>query len=72
MPTMPTIPTINSLVEVQNFDDGNSPYTAYTNVWCIKEFMFNRGKVKLQNNSNKEIVIRSISTWKVKLIDNSD
>ena len=63
---------INSLVEIHTFDDGNKCFTNYTNIWCIKEFMFNRGKVKLQNNNNKEIVIRSISTWKVKLIDNTD
>ena len=63
---------INSLVEIHTFDDGNTCFNTYNNIWIIKEFMLNRGKLKLQNNNNKEIVIRSISTWKVKLIDNSD
>ena len=56
------------IVEIHTFDDGNQKYKQYKNRWIIEDIMYNGGKLKLKNDDNKEIIINSISTWKVKLV----
>lgn len=56
------------IVEIHTFDDGNQKYNQYKNRWIIEDIMYNGGKLKLKNDDNKEIIINSISTWKVKLV----
>ena len=56
-----------TIVEIHTFDDGNQIYKHYKNKWNIEEVMYNGGKLKLKNDDNKEIVINSISSWKVRI-----
>jgi hypothetical protein len=56
-----------TMVEIYTFDDGNQRYKHYKNKWIIEEVMYNGGKLKLKNEDNKEIVINSISSWKVRI-----
>jgi len=51
---------------IQSFDDGNQEFSQYNNVW--KQFGVWRGKVALYNKDNSNIVIKSISAWKVRPI----
>ena len=46
-----------------NFDDGNFQYANYTNSWII--FGDWQGKYALVNYMNPEVIIKSISSWKV-------
>ena len=55
----------NKFVEIYVFDDGNEKYREYTNKWVIVDRMFEGDKLKLVNLTNKDIIIGSISAWKV-------
>ena len=55
-------------VRIIVFDDGNQPYQNIPNKWIILDVMFNGDKVKLKNFHRPDIVLRSISSWKVELI----
>ncbi len=59
---------IGTIVEIHTFDDGNQCYKNYSNKWIIEDMMYNGGKSKLKNVEDQYIIIRSISSWKVKLI----
>ena len=59
---------IGTEVEIHTFDDGNQRYQEYNNKWKIMEKMYNGGKLKLMNCDKNEIIIYSISSWKVRLI----
>ena len=48
------------------FDDGNQKYKNYENDWNIISEN-GRGKCKLKNNKNMNIVIDSISCWKLRI-----
>lgn len=54
-----------NLYKINTYDDGNDKYKRYANKWIIMETMFDGGKVKLKNKINTEIVINSISSWKI-------
>lgn len=58
---------IGSLVEINTFDDGNEPYRAYRNSWRVTSVW--RGKVGLANTTSPDVVISSISAWKVRLLE---
>jgi hypothetical protein len=57
---------INSIIEIHTFDDGNQRFKLYNNKWIIKEFKYNKSKAKLCNFDDNNIIINSISTWKLK------
>tara|TARA_A100001015_G_C14981207_1_gene709512 strand:- start:150 stop:338 length:189 start_codon:yes stop_codon:yes gene_type:complete len=57
------------LVEICVFDDGNQKYKEYKNEWIITEYKRGGDKLKLVNARNKEVVINSISSWKVLKIE---
>ena len=57
---------INSIIEIHTFDDGNQRFKLYNNKWIIKEFKYNKSKAKLCNVDDNNIIINSISTWKLK------
>ena len=54
-------------VIINVFDDGNQKYEMYPNKWIMIEYMFGGGKVKLKNFHYPDIIIGSISTWKLLL-----
>jgi len=56
-----------TIVKIHTFDDGNKRYKHYKNKWTIQEVMYNGGKLKLKNDDNTEIIINSISSWKVRI-----
>ena len=58
---------INTIIEIHTFDDGKEIYKQYTNKWKIIGKMFNGGKLKLMNCEKNDIIINSISAWKVRL-----
>ena len=60
---------IGDIVKINTFDDGNQKFRHYKNEWIIEDFMFNKGKTKLKNSENHEIIIISISSWKVNVIE---
>ena len=45
------------------FDDGNEDLENYLNVWII--FAEWKGKVALYNVQNPDVIVESISAWKV-------
>jgi hypothetical protein len=49
--------------KINTFDDGNSKYENYTNLWIIYGTW--KGKTALVNYINNEILISSISNWKL-------
>jgi hypothetical protein len=55
-----------TIVEIHTFDDGNQIYKQYKNMWKIDEIMYNGGKLKLINEAKTDIIIYSISSWKVR------
>ena len=57
------------IVEIHTFDDGNQKFRHYKNIWIIEDLMFNGGKTKLKNSDNHEIIIMSISSWKVNVVN---
>ena len=56
-----------TIVEIHTFDDGNHMYKQHKNKWIIEEMMYNGGKLKLKNEENSDIIIYSISSWKVRI-----
>ncbi len=56
----------NSLFQILMFDDGNEQFTKYNNIW-VKYGKW-RGKIALYNHDNPDILIKSISDWKVNKI----
>lgn len=58
---------VQTLLEIHTFDDGNEQWIQYPNSWKIIGHP-NHGKVTLQNVSHPEIIIRSISQWKTREI----
>ena len=57
-------PNLNKLYEIDTFDDGNERFNIYENTWV--KFGEWRGKVALFNYYSRDIIIRSISEWKLK------
>lgn len=57
------IPEHKNPVQVRIFDDGNDKYKKYKNSWII--FGKWKGKIALFNASDKNIIINSISEWKI-------
>ncbi len=60
-------PPCNDSYEIIFFDDGNQQYISYSNIWG--QFGQWRGKVALFNRENPEILIKSISKWKINKIN---
>ena len=58
------IPDMNQLYRITLFDDGMNIYQKYNNKWFI--FGKWRGKIALLNHNDPDIIIKSISSWKVK------
>ena len=52
-----------SIYRIENFDDGNNNYSKYFNEWVIYGIW--RGKVAIMNNKENNIIIKSISQWKL-------
>jgi len=61
--------TIGSFVKITLFDDGNQCMKNEVNIWTIKKFEYNKTKSIIENNTNKNIKPRSISSWKLEKID---
>lgn len=52
---------------IHTFDDGYQNYkNKYENLWYI--ISTNKGKYRLKNIKSPEIIINSISSWKVRLL----
>jgi hypothetical protein len=58
---------INDIVMIHTFDDGNQRFRNYPNEWKVTDVRYNGGKLELVNNSDNEVLIYSISAWKVRL-----
>jgi hypothetical protein len=58
---------IGTIIEIHTFDDGNQRFKEFNNKWKILDTMFNGGKLKLINCDKDDIIICSISAWKVRL-----
>ena len=56
-------PNVQEKYKINTFDDGNSKYENYTNLWIIYGSW--KGKIALVNYVNNEILISSISNWKL-------
>jgi len=56
---------MDHIYEIIVFDDGNQKYEMYHNEWNIVNTMKGGDKVKLQNGTNTNITINSISSWKI-------
>jgi hypothetical protein len=56
-------------VKITVFDDGNQSLKQHENIWTVVKTMFNGGKVELIHSVDKNIKIRSISTWKTERIE---
>lgn len=56
-----------TIVEIHTFDDGNQIYKQYKNKWIIDDIMYKGGKLKLKNEDDNNIIIYSISSWKVRI-----
>ena len=56
-------PNVHEIYKINTFDDGNSKYENYTNLWIIYGSW--KGKIALVNYINNEILISSISNWKL-------
>ena len=57
------IPNFERPVQIREFDDGNEKYNQLDNIWYI--FGESRGKVALCNATYPNIIVRSISLWKI-------
>tara|TARA_Y100001933_G_C18945917_1_gene541634 strand:+ start:262 stop:567 length:306 start_codon:yes stop_codon:yes gene_type:complete len=60
---------IGYTVYIHTFDDGGEEFSNYKNEWEVIDNMFNGGKLKLHNKDNNNIIITSISSWKVRIIE---
>lgn len=57
------------ICKINVFDDGNQDLkNSYENIWLIIGTN-NRGKIRLQNIIDNEVILSSISAWKVELLD---
>jgi hypothetical protein len=65
------MPFLNDLVEITHFDDGNQQYISLPNIWKITGFKFNKSKSIIINLQRPEIK-RSISSWKIRVINYSE
>lgn len=52
-------------VKIFMFDDGRQKFQHYPNQWKVTQTMFGGGKLELTNILQSEIIINSISSWKV-------
>ena len=57
------IPDMNKIYRITLFDDGMDIYQKYNNKWII--FGIWKGKRALLNHNDTDIIIKSISSWKV-------
>ena len=57
------IPNMNQLYRITLFDDGMYKYQKCNNKWII--FGIWKGKRALLNHNDTDIIIKSISSWKV-------
>ena len=53
-----------SIYRIEKFDDGNNNYSKYFNEWVIYGRL-GGGKVSIMNNKENNIIIKSISQWKL-------
>ena len=60
-------PPCDDSYKIRIFDDGNQQFIFYSNRWG--QFGQWRGKVALFNRENPEILIKSISKWKINKIN---
>ena len=56
------------LFQITVFDDGNQRFQHLNNSWIITGSRFNGQKISLKNSVDTSIIIRSISSWKIKPI----
>lgn len=61
------VPDYKKKYKINCFDDGREKYKSYPNKWMI--FGKWRGKTALVNAVFNNIIIDSISTWKIELIN---
>ena len=61
------VPNFQKIYKIRIFDDGNSVYTKDPNEWII--FGEWKGKNALVNSLNSNLIIQSISSWKLELIN---
>ena len=59
-----TIQTFQIIV----FDDGNQRFQPFNNSWIVIGSRFKGQKLTLKNTANNSIIIKSISSWKIKPI----
>jgi hypothetical protein len=57
-----------TIYEIRVFDDGLKRFEKNTNRWIVIDTKFNGGKVTLKNIEDTTIIIRSISSWKIRAI----
>lgn len=63
--------TDNKLYRINIFDDGNQNLeNRFINTWILIGTN-NKGKIKLRNFYDREFILESISSWKVKSLNNS-
>ena len=60
-------PKLNQKHKIDIYDDGIEMYAQYNNNWII--FGEWKGKIALFNDHDPTIVIKSISAWKVSVIE---
>ena len=61
----------NKIYRINVFDDGNQNLeNRIINTWILIGTN-NKGKIKLRNFYDREIILESISAWKVKSLNNS-
>ena len=53
--------------EIRFFDDGNQQFLKCNNTWV--KFGKWKGKVAIYNRRDSEIIIKSISSWKIKKVN---
>ena len=56
-------PDIDNPIQIRVFDDGNEKYKRYDNCWIT--FGKWKGKLALFNGFDENIIIDSISEWKI-------
>ena len=61
------IPPCEDSYEIRFFDDGNQQFLKYNNTWV--KFGKWKGKVAIYNRREPEIIIKSISSWKIKKVN---
>lgn len=61
------VPNVNKKYKITTFDDGNEHLINKKNEWIL--FGEWKGKYALFNTKDYDIIIKSISNWKVQIID---